>query len=67
MNVAEYDFESSITNSRLADELLQYICAAGLDYTGDNPEDDHGHTKCMWIGLAIKRLRSAPMLDQLIE
>jgi len=54
------DFDASITNERLANELLQYICPAGEPWTADTPEDDHGHTKCMWIGMAIKRLRAMP-------
>jgi hypothetical protein len=54
------DFESHITNERLATELLAYICPAGEPWTADTPEEDHGHTKCMWIGMAIKRLRQLP-------
>ena len=53
-------FEDSITNAYLADQLLQYICPAGEPHTGDTPWLDHGHTRCMWIGLAIQRLRAAP-------
>jgi len=50
-------FEDTVTNAQLADELLQYICPAGEPWTGDDPTSDHGHTQCMWIGLASRRLR----------
>lgn len=45
------------TNDHIANELLAYICPAGEPHTGTDPTTDHGHTMCMWIGLAIQRLR----------
>lgn len=42
-------------------ELLRdRACPAGLPHTGDNPEEDHGHTDCWLHHLAadeIERLR----------
>lgn len=51
------DWENELTNDRIADELLAYICPAGEPWTVDTPWNDHGHTKCMWIGMAYKRLK----------
>ena len=53
-------FEDTITNDDLANRLLQYICSAGEPHTGSTPWEEHGHTQCMWIGMAIKRLRAMP-------
>jgi len=52
--------DSPIPNEKIADELHQYICPAGEPWTGDDPTQDHGHTQCFWIGLAIQRLRGSP-------
>lgn len=52
------DLGDQYSNAELADKLLDYICPAGEPWTGDTPWEDHGHTKCMWIGMAIKRLRA---------
>jgi hypothetical protein len=50
--------EDTISNAYLADKLLDYICPAGEPWTADTPWLDHGHTDCMWIGLAVQRLRA---------
>ncbi len=46
-------------------DIIQHLrdraCPAGLPHTGDNPEEDHGHTDC-WLhhqaANEIERLRS---------
>jgi len=42
-------------------QLRDRACQAGLPHTGDNPEEDHGHTDC-WLhhqaADEIERLRS---------
>lgn len=37
---------TSEDSAALVKELRGRACPAGLDYTGNNPEDDHGHTDC---------------------
>lgn len=37
---------TSEDSTALVEELRSRACPAGLDYTGNNPEDDHGHTDC---------------------
>jgi hypothetical protein len=46
------------TDAEIAAALYGHICPAGQPHTGDDPTQDHGHTKCMWIGLAIQRLQA---------
>lgn len=43
------------------DELIKFAltrtCPAGLPYTADNPEEDHGHTDCWTFHELIKKIR----------
>ena len=32
----------------IVEQLRDRACPAGLPYTGDSPEEDHGHTDC-WL------------------
>jgi HAMP domain-containing protein len=59
-------------------ELRDRACPAGLPHTGDNPEEDHGHTDCFFLNKAadeIERLQaeiasmvaSAQQLTQLVN
>lgn len=34
--------------SDIVQQLRDRACPAGLPHTGENPEDDHGHTDC-WL------------------
>lgn len=46
--------------SDIVEQLRDRACPAGLPYTGDNPQDDHGHTDCWLMHQAadeIERLR----------
>lgn len=54
--VEDTEFEDGISNRQLARQLMDYACPAGLPHTGDDPYSDHGHTMCMWLGMAAKRL-----------
>ena len=50
-----------IDHSDLVTELRNRACPAGLPWTGDHPQEDHGHTDC-WLhhqaADEIERLRS---------
>lgn len=52
------DLDTEFTNQQIIDYLLTDICPAGEPWTGSDPTTDHGHTHCMWLGLAIQRLRA---------
>jgi hypothetical protein len=45
----------------IVQQLRDRACPSGLPHTGDNPEEDHGHTDC-WLhhqaADEIERLRS---------
>lgn len=43
---------------------LSRTCPAGLDYTGDNPEEDHGHTDCWTIHELIKKIQELDAENQ---
>lgn len=58
------DLEFNPTNEQIAHALLDYICPAGEPWTGDDPTSDHGHSQCMWIGLAIQRLRTPENVEE---
>ncbi len=51
------------TNEQIITYLLQDICPAGEPHTGNDPTQDHGHTHCMWLGLAVQRLRELSALS----
>lgn len=42
------DLTSSVVenSAALVEELRNRACPAGLPYTGDDPDSDHGHTDC---------------------
>jgi hypothetical protein len=56
----DYDQEAW-TLAHLPEQLRSRTCPAGEPWTGDDPDEDHGHTDCYLIRLAakeIERLRS---------
>ena len=52
--------ETEQSNADIVTALRQRACPAGLPWTADNPQDDHGHTDC-WLqhqaANEIERLR----------
>lgn len=46
------------SRQQIIDHLLSIICPAGEPWTGDDPTSDHGHTHCMFVGAAIRALRT---------
>lgn len=56
LDFGDGSLEFNPTNEQIANKLLAYICPTGEPHTGDDPTSAHGHTFCMWIGIAIQRL-----------
>jgi hypothetical protein len=40
----------------ITDQLRERACAAGEPWTGDSPEQDHGHTDCWLYHQAINEI-----------
>lgn len=40
----------------ITDQLRERACAAGEPWTGDSPEEDHGHTDCWLHYQSIKEI-----------
>lgn len=53
------------TTDQICQKLIDYVlCPAGSEYVGTDAVEgsDHGHTACLFVGWAIKRLReTGPM------
>lgn len=51
------------TTAQIVEKLRWRSCPAGEPWTGDNPEEYHGHTDCWLYHLAARRLE---VLEELL-